>query len=108
MRGAGVDALALGRTSAEPGQVGFGSRFVQENQLRRVPAGLLFAPSPARPDNVGTVLLAGAECLFLYVSPIFAKTTLIACKEQFSPAAVRSSLSVRSFFLVSKARNWLR
>ena len=91
VRGAGVDALALGRTPAEPRQVGFGSRFVQEDQLGRVPARLLFAPAPACPDDVGTGLLAGAECLFLYVSPIFAKTTLIACNEHLSPVAARSS-----------------
>jgi hypothetical protein len=86
-----MHAIALGRAPAKPGQVGLGSRFIQEYQLGRVPTRLLFAPAPACPDDVGTVLLAGAECLFLYVSPIFAKTTLIACKEHFSPVAARSS-----------------
>ncbi len=91
LRGAGVDALAFECPSAEPGQVGLGPRFIQENQLGRVPTRLLFAPALTCPDNVWTVLLAGAERLFLYVSPIFAKTTLIACKEQWSPVAARSS-----------------
>ncbi len=108
VRGAGVNALTPGRSSAEPSQVGLGSRLVQKNQLGRVPARLLFAPAPACPEDVGTVLLTGAERLFLYVSPIFAKTTLIACKEQLSPVAARSSRSVKSFFLLSKLRNWLR
>lgn len=91
VRGAGVDALAFECPSTEPGQVGLGPRFIQENQLGRVPARLLFAPAPTCPNDVGPVLLAGAERLFLYVSPIFAKTTLIACKEHSSPVAVRSS-----------------
>jgi len=108
MRGMGVHALALERPSAEAGEVGFGPRFVQKDQFGRVQTRLLLAPKPPRPGDVGAVLLAGAECLFLYVRPIFPKTTLIACKEHFSPAAARISLRVRSFFRASKARSWLR
>ena len=108
MRCAGVDALAFKRTAIEASEVGFGTRFVQKDQLGRVKASLPLAPEPARPGNIGPVLLAGAECLFLYVRPIFPNTTLIACKEHFSPAAPRSSFRVRSFFLASRARSWLR
>jgi len=108
MRGAAVSALALERAPTKAGEVGFGPRFVQKNQLGRVETRLLLAPKPPRPGDVGAVLLAGAECLFLYVRPIFPKTTLIACKEHFSPAATRISLRVRSFFLASKARSCLR
>ena len=81
MWGAGMDALAPGRTTAQTGEIGLGPRFVQKNQLGRVQARLPFAPEPAGPGDVGTVLLAGAECLFLYVNPIFPSTTLIAWKE---------------------------
>ena len=99
-----MDAFPLGRTAAETGEIGLGARFIQKDQLGRIKARLLFAPAPTRPGDVGTVLLAGAECLFLYVSPIFPNTTLIACKEHLSPVACRSSFKVRSFFFASKTR----
>ena len=99
-----MDPLTLGRTAAETGEVRPGARFIQKDQPGRVKARLLFAPAATRPCDVGTVLFAGAECLFLYVSPIFPNTTLIACKEHFSPVACRSSFKVRSFFLASKTR----
>jgi len=101
-----VYPLALEGAPAETGQVGLGTRFIQKDQLGRVEARLPLAPEATRPRDVGTVLLAGAECLFLYVSPIFPNTTLIACKEHFSPVAARNSLKVRSLFLASKARIW--
>jgi len=69
----GVDPLTPQRAPAQAGQIGFGPRFVQENQFGRVPAALPTPPGAARPRNVRTVLLAGPECLFLYVSPIFFK-----------------------------------
>ena len=76
--GAGMDSLALGRTTAETGEIGFGPRFIQKDQLGRVQARLPLPPETTGPRDVGAVLLAGAECLFLYVNPIFPKTTLIA------------------------------
>jgi len=69
-----MDALTLGRTAAAPGEVRLGARFIQKDQLGRVKARLPFPPAAPRPCDVWTVLLAGAECLFLYVSPIFAST----------------------------------
>lgn len=105
MRDFGLDALALGRTPTKPGQVSLGPRFIQKDQLGRVEARLLLAPESACPGDVWTVLLAGAECLFLYVRPILPRTTLMACKEHFNPVAWRSSLRVRSFFLTSKPRS---
>ena len=70
-----MDAFPFGRTAAETGEVGLGARFIQKDQLGRIKARLLFAPAPPRPGDVWTVLLAGAECLFLYVSSILASTT---------------------------------
>jgi hypothetical protein len=99
-----MDPLALERAAAQAGEVRLGARFIQKDQSRRVEARLPLAPEPARPCDVRTVLLAGAECLFLYVNPIFPSTTLIACKEHSSPAACRNSFKVRSLFLASKAR----
>ena len=100
--------LAFERTAAEAGEVGLGARFVQEDQLGRVKARLPPPPKPTRPRNVGTVLFAGAECLFLYVNPILPNTTLIACKEHFRPVASRNSFKVKSFFLTSNNLIWLR
>lgn len=101
-----MHSLALERAPAEAGQVGLGARFIQKDQLGRVEPRLPLAPETARPRNVGPVLLAGAECLFLYVNPILPNTTLMACKEHSSPVAARNSLKVRSLFLASKARIW--
>lgn len=104
----GVNALALERAPAEAGQVGLGARFIQKDQPRRIEARLPPAPEPTRPRDVWTVLLAGAECLFLYVRPILPNTTLMACKEHSSPVAARNSFKVRSDFLASRARSWRR
>jgi hypothetical protein len=71
---AGVDTLSARSATAQTGQVGFGARFVQEDQPGRVEAGLPPPPRTARPDNVRTVLFAGPESLFLYVRPIFFRT----------------------------------
>jgi len=75
MRGLGMDSLALGCATAQASEVGFGPRFIQKNQLGRIEARLPPAPEPTGPGDVGAVLLAGAECLFLYVKPIFPRTT---------------------------------
>lgn len=101
-----MDPLTFECTPAEAGQVGLRARLIQKDQFGRIQARLPLAPEAARPRNVRSVLLAGTERLFLYVNPIFPNTTLMACKEHFSPVAARNSLSVRSLFLVSKVRIW--
>ena len=85
VRHAGVDPLPFGSTSPQAGQIGLGPRFIQEDQLGRVERRLVPAPESAGPENIRPLLFAGVECLFLYVSPILANTTLIACREQSSP-----------------------
>ena len=69
-----VNPLTPHRPPTQAGQIGFGPRFIQKNQFGRVPAALPAPPGAARPRYVRTVLLAGSECLFLYVGPIFSKT----------------------------------
>jgi hypothetical protein len=64
-----MDTLAALGAATTPGHVGFRARFIEEDQPRRIEAGLLSPPVPPRPPDVGAVLLAGAERLFLYVSP---------------------------------------
>jgi hypothetical protein len=73
-----MDSLALKRTTTKTSEVGFGTRFIQKNQLGRVEARLPLPPETTGLGDVGAVLLAGAECLFLYVNPIFPSTTWIA------------------------------
>jgi hypothetical protein len=65
-----MQALALGRPSPQAGHVGFGPGFVEEDQAGRVEGRLLADPPAAGLPDVGTVLLAGPESLFLYVRPI--------------------------------------
>jgi hypothetical protein len=71
---AGVNPLPTGGASTQPTHVGLGSRFIQEDQFGRVEPRLLASPRTSRSRNVRAVLFAGAECLFLYVSPSLAKT----------------------------------
>lgn len=65
VRRADINTFSLGGTPAKPDQVGLSPRFIEKNQLGRIPTRLLLAPTAARPDNVGPVLFAGAEGLFL-------------------------------------------
>jgi hypothetical protein len=68
-----MDTFSFECPTAQAGQVGLGTGFVQKDQPGRVKTGLPAPPEPARPGDVRTVLLTGAECLFLYVSPNFSK-----------------------------------
>jgi hypothetical protein len=65
-----METLALGGSSPQPGHVGFGPGFVEEDQAGRVEGRLLADPAAAGLPDVGAVLFAGPESLFLYVSPI--------------------------------------
>ncbi len=58
--------------SAQPTHVGLGS-IHREDQFGRVEPRLVASPRAARSRNVWAVLFAGAECLFLYVSPAWPK-----------------------------------
>src|SRR5262249_31931702 len=69
LRAVGVHALAPSGPTPQPREVGFGAGFVQEDQLGRIQSRLLTLPRAARLGDRGTVLFAGPECLFLYVSP---------------------------------------
>ena len=70
---AGVNALTPRSATAQAGQVGLGPRLVEEDQFGGIEARLATPPRPARPRDIPAILLAGAERLFLYVSPSFAK-----------------------------------
>jgi hypothetical protein len=57
------------RPATAAGHISFRAGFVEEDQPRRIKAGLLPPPGPPRPLDVGTILLTSPERLFLYVSP---------------------------------------
>ena len=63
-RFAGLHALAPAGASAQPGQVDFRPRFVEEDQPGRVEAGLLRLPGGARGGDVRPLLLAGVHDFF--------------------------------------------
>ena len=56
------------RPPPQAGHVGLGTAFVDEDETRRIQSALEPAPLLAGLQDIGAVLLAGAERLFLYVS----------------------------------------
>ena len=65
-------ATAL-RSPSQAGHVGLGTAFVDKDEMRRVQSALEPAPLLAGLQDIGTVLLAGAKRLFLYVRSMDAK-----------------------------------
>jgi hypothetical protein len=88
--------FAFGRTATQPRHVGFGRRLIDEDQSRRIEPALAALPPPARLRNIGTVLFGRMERLFLYVSPILAKTQWMAATVHPKPKRCLISASVRS------------
>jgi hypothetical protein len=64
-----VNPLAAQGPATAPGHIGFRARLVEEDQPRRIEAGLLPPPDPPGPPDVRPVLFPSPERLFLYVSP---------------------------------------
>ena len=85
----------------EPGHVRLGTRFIEEEQLRRVEATLPTLPDAARPGDVRAVVFAGTESLFFNF--IFISTTWRACTEHVRPKASRSSFKFRSGFCFNRS-----
>jgi hypothetical protein len=88
--------FTFGRPAAQPRHVRLGRRLVEEDQPGRIDPALAASPAPARFGNIGPVLLGRMECLFLYVSPILARTQWIAATVYASPSRCLISSSVRS------------
>ena len=78
VRSVADQSLALGRTAAQPRQIGFGGRLVDEDQPRRVERTLAPLTAASGPRHVRPVLFSRIERLFLYVSPSWPTTQWIA------------------------------
>ena len=71
-RRAGMHTLTTAGSSAQPRHVGFSPALIDEDQTHWIEPPLEPPPLLAGFEDVGTVLLAGAERLFLYVNPMAA------------------------------------
>jgi hypothetical protein len=94
-----------------PGHVGLGPGFVDKDQPFGVKPALVFPPSLAPAGNVGAVLFAGAQALFLNVMPSRAKNAQSAPWLTFTPSATssaRSARKVRSGFSAIRASSQSR
>jgi hypothetical protein len=69
MRSVADQSLALGCTAAQPREIGFGGRLVDEDQPRRVERALASLPAAPGSRHVRPVLLGRMERLFLYAVP---------------------------------------
>jgi hypothetical protein len=63
----GVDSLAALGPAAAPGQVGFRARFVEEDQSRRIKAGLLSPPDIRRARRMSGRSGSLARSVFFYM-----------------------------------------
>jgi hypothetical protein len=68
-RGLGQQAPAARGATVEPGHLGAGAGLVDENELVGIDEGLCRPPDAAPGGDVRTVLLGGAQRLFLNVKP---------------------------------------
>lgn len=96
VRSVADQSLAFGRTAAQPRQIGFGGRFVDEDQPRRVERALAPLPAASGPRHVRPVLFGRMERLFLYVSPSLLTTQWMAATVQSNSRRPFISASVRS------------
>src|SRR5919107_1911989 len=65
----GNEASAAGASSITPGHVGLGPGLVDEDQAFGIEPALVFLPLLAPAGDVGAVLFAGVQVLFLNVMP---------------------------------------
>ena len=65
-----MHTLTTAGSSAQPGHVGLRPALIDEDETLRIEPPLEPPPLFAGLEDVGTVLLAGTERLFLYVNPM--------------------------------------
>jgi hypothetical protein len=78
-----------------PGHVRLGPSLVDKDQVFGVKSALVFLPLLATAGNVGAVLFAGVQGLFLNVMPSRAKNAQSAPWLTFTPSAASSARSAR-------------
>ena len=91
-----MEPLGLRAASMQPGHVCLCRRLVDEDQPLPFKLALPRLPLPPGLLDVLALPLAGAECLFLYVSPILLSAQWIAWMVHSKPRAFLSSSSVLS------------
>jgi len=78
-----------------PGHVGLGPGLVDKDQPFGIKPALVFLPSLAPAGDVGAILLAGVQALFLNVMPSRAKNAQSAPWLTLTPSAANSARSAR-------------
>src|SRR5437660_2482697 len=92
----GQQAPVARGAAVEPGHLGAGAGLVDENQLIGIDEGLRRPPDPAPRRDVRTVLLSGAERLFLNDRPILNDRPSRATADHIAPLLNRTPCSVSS------------
>ena len=105
-RGLGQQALAARRAAVEPGHLGAGAGLVEEDKLVGIDEGLCRPPDPAPRGDIRTVLLGGAECLFLNVSPRRSTADHIALFESRTPCSADTQVCNAAKLLSGWAAIW--
>src|SRR5438067_3539142 len=96
--------LAARGAAVEPGHLGAGAGFVDEDELVGIDKRLRRAPDAAPSRDIGTVLLGGVECLFLndspsratadHIAPFESRTACSSSSQVCKTARVRSGWAV--------------
>jgi hypothetical protein len=90
VRDLGDEPASARRPAVEPGHVGLGSGFVDEDETRRIDALLMASPARTVALDVRQILLAGNQRLFLSVTPMRRKKRLIIAVPARTPRSASS------------------
>src|SRR5215211_3334372 len=96
LRHLGNEAGAASAPSMPPGHVGLGPGLVDEDQVFGVEPALIFLPPLAPAGDIGAVLFAGVQALFLNVMPSYTKNAQSAPWLTLSPSAASSAWIARN------------
>src|SRR4051794_9252724 len=111
LRHFGNEAGAAGTSPMAPGHVGLGPGLVDEDQVFGVEPTLIFLPPLAPAGDIGAVLFAGVQALFLNVMPSRTKNAQSAPWLTLIPPAASSAWiarNVKSGFFAIRASSQSR